>query len=134
LTSDTLSHQSQGDLSLIRIARPLLPFSRNRPDILTHQQLRAIRQLVAFCSTAFSLLFGFLWFAELGRTAELTARIVMLFIAVIPGLVLEHILDRNSKQQRHSEELETVPLFGVEAMQLAFVLSLGWFLWQDSVG
>ncbi len=119
---------------MIRIARPLLPFSKNRPDILTLPQLRAIKQLVAFCSTAFSLLFGFLWFAELGRTAELTARIVMLFVAVVPGLVLEHILDRNSKQQGYAEELETVPLLGVEAMQLAFVLSLGWLLWQDSVG
>ena len=114
---------------MMKIKRPLLLFGARRPDCLMAPQMRLVQRLGIACFAGIALAITLLWFYALPFKTEVVIRISLLLCAVLPGIVLEYLLERNARAGLRCEPGQaTATLYGTEILQLIFVLSLGVFV------
>lgn len=113
----------------VEIKRPLLLFGKHRPTHLLSRQLLVVRLLGASCLMLIGFGLGAYYLADLQASSVFVLRLIILFLAAAPGILLEYFLERDVRPDTDDHwERSTETLYITELLQYIFVLSLGAFL------
>lgn len=120
---------------MTRIERPLLLFGANRPCCLIDSQLRLVRALSIGCFSCLAIVAGLQFLIALAPATELGLRITMLFAAALPGITLEHLLEKNARLGlKCPPDQEAVKVYCAEISQFFSVAIIASFVLEVMQG
>lgn len=96
------------DELIVRLKRPVLPFSGIRPKYILSSELRRVLYISRRCLVSAALLFLYVSFLDMPHRSEMAARAAVLFLCFVPSGMLEFFLDREKRRGNEVSECSGV--------------------------